>query len=352
MPNYKLVVCGLGPAPDIEGIDYIQIRSYGKNNFLIKVLRFFLFFARCYNYLYWSNSYVTEALQLVKHGSSDLVLANDIAALPVAIKIANGKPVLFDAHEYYLGQHVESLRSVFFLKPYLSYLLDSYLKSADIMLTVGDSIAAEYAKRFGVAPIVVTNAPAYCDLKPQKPKKDCIRLVHHGAAAPSRNLESMIKMMEYLDDGFTLDFYLTALNNPYFERLKKLANKDPRISFKKPVPTEQLARVLNAYDIGLYILQPNTLNQEFALPNKFFEFIQARLAIAIGPSIEMVKITKKYDLGIIATDFRAKTMAEALRGISHDQIERWKNNANIAAAQLNAEKNGIVLNQLIAQALS
>jgi hypothetical protein len=31
-----------------------------------------------------------------------------------------------------------------------------------------------------------------------------------------------------------------------------------------------------------------------ALPNKFFEFIQARLAVAIWPSPEMSKITKTF----------------------------------------------------------
>ncbi|MBX7491583.1 capsular biosynthesis protein, partial [Helicobacter sp. Faydin-H70] len=94
------------------------------------------------------------------------------------------------------------------------------------------------------------------------------------------------------------------------------------------------------YDIGFYILQPTNYNGYFALPNKFFEFIQARLAIAIGPSPEMARYVKEYHLGIIAKDFTPQSMAQELNKLTKQDILKYKENANKTARILNAEKEG------------
>ena len=64
----------------------------------------------------------------------------------------------------------------------------------------------------------------------------------------------------------------------------------------------ELPRMANDYDVGLYLLPPTNFNQRYALPNKFFEFIQGRLAIAIGPSPEMAKLVERSNAdGVILT---------------------------------------------------
>ena len=62
------------------------------------------------------------------------------------------------------------------------------------------------------------------------------------------------------------------------------------------LPMRELVKEANAYDIGLYLLGEANANHRAALPNKFFEFIQARLALAIGPSPEMARIVNEYGL--------------------------------------------------------
>ena len=60
-------------------------------------------------------------------------------------------------------------------------------------------------QEYGTAPQVVTNAPAYEDLAPQAVDPGRIRIIHHGAASPSRRIELMIDMMDHLDHRFHLD---------------------------------------------------------------------------------------------------------------------------------------------------
>ena len=55
-----------------------------------------------------------------------------------------------------------------------------------------------------------------------------------------------------------------------------------------------------------------------------FEFIQARLCIAISPVKEMRNLVLKYDLGIVAEDFNLEKFAKLLSDLSIDSIKRYK----------------------------
>ena len=105
----------------------------------------------------------------------------------------------------------------------------------------------------------------------------------------------------------------------------------------------EICRRLNQYDVGIYLLPPVNFNHEHALPNKFFEFIQARLAVAIGPSPEMARIVNEYSLGVIAASFEPKALAAALDQLTDESIRAYKLAAGRAARELNYEAAGRVL---------
>jgi hypothetical protein len=153
----------------------------------------------------------------------------------------------------------------------------------------------------------------------------------------------MIDMMRYLDDRFTLDLMLINSNPRYMKELKQRTKDNARIRFRDPVPMEAISRTINDYDIGLYLLPPVNFNHQLALPNKIFEFMQARLAIAIGPSPEMSRLVKKFEIGIVAEDFEPKTLAKRLNTLSVDDINKMKQNAALAAKEIHA---GVVAEQL------
>ena len=88
-----------------------------------------------------------------------------------------------------------------------------------------------------------------------------------------------------------------------------------------------------------------------ALPNKFFEFIQARLALAIWPSPEMARLVKAHDLGVVSEGFTIEAVARRLNALKTDDILRYKQNAQKAAVRLCAEKNRDRLLQMVADLL-
>ena len=152
-------------------------------------------------------------------------------------------------------------------------------------------------------------------------QENSIRIIHHGMASPDRYIHKMIEVMDYVDSRFTLDLMLVATYyQDYFETLQQMAAERQNTRIIPIVPFEEIIPFTSQYDIGMFLVPFSTFNLKMCLPNKFFEFIQARLAIAIGPSPEMSQYVKTYNLGIISKDFTPQSMAESLNKLTKEEI--------------------------------
>jgi hypothetical protein len=283
------------------------------------------------------SGYAAIIRRIAKEEHPSIVIANDFSALVIARAAGDGPRYVYDAHEYTPGQRKAGARrnskDVF-----VDYALRKFLPIYDAVVTVSDGIAEEYSREFGIArPTVIINAPRYVRQDPRLVSTGRIRLVHHGVATKSRGIEVLISMMRLLDPQFELDLFLLAPNMEYYDRLVDSNPIKDRIRFRAPVPTMSLSKTLNEYDVGVYCLPPETLNTRMALPNKLFEFVQGRIAVAIGPSPEMASYVEKYGLGVVAEDFTAEAMARALSGLGAADIDRYKANAHAHALELSAE---------------
>jgi glycosyltransferase involved in cell wall biosynthesis len=316
-----------------------------KKAVLLKLNMFETYYWRYFGLWDFQATIDTGALQ--KEGF-DLIAANDIEALPLALRLASGRAVLFDAHEFAPREFENVFRWRFLLKQFKHYLCKTYITKSNAMITVCDGIAAEYKRLYGVSPVVITNASEYADCVPSLVSRDRIRIIHHGGANANRKIESMIDMMKYLDDRFSLTLMLMPSEPKYFEWLKRKAGNNRRIDFIAPVKMKEIPFAINRFDFGLYILEPGSFNNKYALPNKLFEFVQARLAIAIGPSPEMAAIVKKYDLGVVADSFDPRAMAAKLNALTKEKIEYYKNRCHAHARELSADENKKKLLKIVA----
>ena len=107
----------------------------------------------------------------------------------------------------------------------------------------------------------------------------------------------MIEVMRRLDDRFTLDLFLTDNDPDYLDELRTYAASDKRIRFRSPVPHGRDLPNTKLLRHGDIFAPSGQFQLRQALPNKFFEFIQARLAVAIGPSPEMAKFVRCLQSG-------------------------------------------------------
>jgi hypothetical protein len=327
-----------------EGVEVVKIEQTKLTPFRKSVLGLALIL-RQYSLAFGLFHDYAKTIEELKRRSWDLVIANDIDTLPIAFSVKGKGKVVFDAHEY-APRHFEDKKIwKLFFQPFYMHLCKRYIHLTDGMLTVGKGLAEEYKKEFGVNPVIITNAARYHEIGPSEVPRDKIRLIHHGIANASRRLEIMIEMMDLLDDRFTLDLilmtseYASGQTRSYIEVLKEKALKNPRIKILPAVRSSEIVKTINAYDIGVFIIPPINFNYANTLPNKLFDFLQARLGIAIGPTPEMADIVNAYELGVVADDFTAAGLASKLGSVTREDVIRFKNNARRAALDHNAEKN-------------
>ncbi len=338
--------------PEIDGVEFIDV-SIPFNKLKLAFSYLNLLVGR-YNQFYWKQKEIQSALNQLKDLQSDLFIANDIDVLPLCLELArsNAAKIIFDAHEFSPLEHNDSFLWRLLFKNYKTKLILKYASKANLMLTVCDGIAKKYTTDFGLNPMVITNAANYVDVPIKHTNSDKIRLIHHGIAMPTRKIENMIEMMDFVDERFELELMLVHSKSAYYNKLQEMANTRKNVKFIAPVATDDIITFTSNYDIGIYLLEPTNFNNHFALPNKLFEFIQARLTIAIGPSPEMAKIVKENNLGIVTEDFEPKTMALALNKLTQNDINHYKENAANAAKRLNSEENMQQLKKEIDKLLS
>lgn len=284
-------------------------------------------------------------------GPYDLVVANDARALPLAFAAAKGAPVWADLHEWAPQENSSSLPWRVLVGPYMDALCRHYLKDTAAVTTVNGAIADLYDEHYGVRPEVVRNAIPDQKLSPSTVDAQLIRLVHAGVAAPERNIEGLIEAMSQLDDRFSLDLYLVGDEDGHLGTLRRLAANQPRVRLHPPVSPADIPSTLNAYDLGVYILPMRSLNHRLMLPNKFFEFVQARLGLVFGPSVETDRLITEHGLGVVTEGWTAQDLVAALQGLSAEDITRFKSASHVAAATLSNESDLAVQRALVRRLL-
>ncbi len=337
--KFQITTAGYGFAYN-AGTEHINLPN---SSFIfsekVKYLFFILF--GFYSRAYLTIPKIKNALKIISQDKNqyDFIIANDSLAWPIAFMIRGNARIICDAHEYAPKEFEDNLKWRLFFQKLNYFICETYLPRASKVLTVSDGIALEYERVFKIKkPVVIMNTPPYFDIRPSQVDPNCIKMIHHGGAIRSRKIENMIEMMSYLDDRFSLNLMLLESDAGYLDELKTRALRTGKnINFLATVPMRAIVPYISQFDIGIYILEPTSFNNRFALPNKIFEFIQARLAIAIGPSPEMAKIVNEYDLGIISNDFTPKGLAKCLSMLDREELIRLKSKSGAAASRLSFE---------------
>ncbi len=325
----ELTTCGFGPAP--AGADHhleITHRSLPGRSWdaLLQL--------RAYRAGYWLLPDVRAAHRALRGRAFDAVLADDIDTLPLALSLGAGGGVHSDLHEYFPRLQEEHGPWRRRIGPWYTWLCRTHLPRAASVTTVGRAIAAEYTRQFGVEVGVVTNATPLADLHPT-PVHDPVRVVHSGTSHRERNLMALVEGVLAVP-GYTLDLFLTPTDPAHLAELRARAEGEPRLTVHDPVAYEDLVRTLNQFDLGVHLLPPRNFNFANALPNKIFDFAQARIGAIVGPSPEMAAVVRDNDFGEVAPGYGSQDLAEVLARLTPGRIREMKHHADEHAVDLSA----------------
>ena len=291
--------------------------------------------------------------ETIASGPYDLVVANDARALPLAFAAKGDRdiPVYADMHEWAPEERSTVFVWRVLVGPYMEYLCRTYLPRVTALTSVSGGLAALYTEKYGVPHEIVRNAPDLRKLKPSPVDPKVIKLVHSGTADPERNILELIEATERLGERFTLDLYLLEVPGGHLEVIKKRAATSPRVTVHDPVPPDTLPDVLNPYDLGVFLYPLRTLSHLYHLPNKFFDFVQARLGLVFSPAPEIDAHIAKYGIGLITRDTSADALVDALKDLTAADVTRFKKASDAAARDLSAEPDRAIQDALVGRLL-
>lgn len=336
--DFEVTTCSFGPPPhpDVEHIELDPDESYPTSDFMYRVDRA----ARRYEVFQWTFDripYVKSARARLAGRRFDAVVANNPDVLRAIRPMIRRARVHLDLHEYFPGLvfddgSVEAAMQ----QRYLDWLLRSVARRVASSTTVSATIAERYLP-FGLRPSVITNAGPSQSLAPT-PTGQPIELVHSGNAQSGRGLRQLVRAATRTRTDVRLHLYLVPNDRQFHAELVELVREaGDRVVLHDPVPRDRLVATLNQHDVGVFVLPPTTINSELALPNKLFDFVQARLAIVVGPSPDMAELTRRHELGIVTDDFSEDALVRALDELAPPMVAAAKSASDRVARELSGD---------------
>ena len=234
----------------------------------------------------WQRAALVEA----RGHRADVVHAHDFSALPVGATLAQewGVPLVYDSHELWSGRPRVGRPTPWRARRHTR--LEATLGArAQIVLTVGEGVAAALRERYGWRDVrVVRNTFPRTQARDQRLGAPT-GAVYAGRIAPYRELEVIARASRSTDLPITLigpaDAQFLARFNPERTRIE-----DSR-------PPDEVDAVLAAAGLALVTHSDRWENHRLALPNKLFHAVRAGVPVVATDVGELARTVREHDLG-------------------------------------------------------
>jgi hypothetical protein len=281
--------------------------------------------------------------------SYDLLIIHDLTLLPsevlqIEISRRKGAGVQIDFHEDHLDSLARNLLESIIFDGYRKWELENLKEGTRPFVermsftAVSARISTRFSDFLGVKVFTVRNAPRFRQLQPSAVNQNLIQLVHHGVGAPHRGIEASILALRGL--GPTFELHLLLLSSRLFlVRIKLLIlflGLKERVFIHPPVPTPEISSFINEFDVALMVIPPVTVNELHAMPNKFFESVQACLAIVTGPNPDLAAEVRDRELGVVAAGWCWKDILLSVKAVPKEDWFNYKLNASKNALRYTA----------------
>jgi asparagine synthase (glutamine-hydrolysing) len=290
----------------------------------------------------WKRQTILKFLDAFPDHRPQLVLCHDYFTVDVALEVGRRSeaPVSLDCHEYALGQYTHNDRWMRWHRPMIKALQDNLFARVDGITTVcggiADLLTTEHSLKKRVC--VVRSTPFFTE-QPFRATGGVITVLYHGEIFPTRMLHIAVRSLHLWRLEFRL--VLRGLADPaYLEELRRIAAEtgvQDRLLIEPPVLFDQIVPAANRADIGYFVHQDTGPQRRFALPNKFFEYVMAGLAVVVSDMPEMASLVRKHDLGVLVPECDEKSIASIINSLDRATIDRLKKNSLRAATELNWE---------------
>lgn len=219
-----------------------------------------------------------------------VVAAMDFFALSSAVRNARraGVKLVYDMREFYFALGPLEGRG---LHQWLISMAERWwLRRVSRIIVAGRLDSRVVQKRYKLtdAPFIITNTPPYREAVASQYLRELysiqsldIIVIYQGVVHHGRGLVPFINAMSLMPD-----VHLCIVGDgPALEDIRRYAESDlvvNRIHFHPAVAYDMLHEITCSADVGLCLIEPISLSYEYALPNKFFEYMMARIPSVVS----------------------------------------------------------------------
>ncbi|CVK15713.1 Glycosyltransferase involved in cell wall bisynthesis [Apibacter mensalis] len=294
---------------------------------------------------------------LFQSDKNTLLLANDLDTLLPNYLVSKIKkiPLVFDSHEIY--SELPSIQGRFAQKVWRK--LEKYLiPRVKHFYTVSEGYADFFEKKYGNRPLVIKNVPllniASCKEKkrtidlPENTQNKKI-LLYQGAINSCRGIDKMIEAINFIENA---QLWIIG-NGPLKKDYEKLCIKlqvENKVYFFGEIPPKQLRQITPMADLGLSLEEDGGLSYRYALPNKLFDYIHAKIPILGTYLPEIKNIINENQIGEVISDHSAFEISEKIKFLISKGKKYYLTNLEKTSVKYNWEAQEIILLNIFHQA--
>lgn len=303
----------------------------------------------------WGYASIAASLEKNLDGKMyDYVHCHDVIALIAGCRVKRKKPdvvLIWDAHELYTELQYKDQAT----RGYINSIIEHASMHVDKFVTISESFVRQYAERYPKLPKghVVMNAT-------RRPESNELKngllnsaanietgqkiLLFQGGFSLHRGIDKLLAASIDLPEDWSVVFMgygpLEAIISE-FARLHnpKRSKARPFVALLPAASHEELRDWTSGATIGVIPYENTSLNHLYCTPNKLWEYPNARVPILASDLIEMGKIIREHQIGILLPrDFSSEDIVNAIKGVTDEQLKTWKENCDAYNEVENWEK--------------
>jgi len=237
----------------------------------------------------------------------DILLSNDLDTLLPNYLISSifRKKLVYDSHE--LFSELPSIQGRYSQKVWR--LLESWLvPKQNHFYTVSTSISDWYFKKYGVKSLVIKNFPNQKNVAFEESTSKYI--IYQGALNKGRGLLALLEAMQVID--ITLKI---VGKGPFTLKIKEKISQlklEKKVELLGEIDPEELFSITQKATLGISLEEDLGLSYRYSLPNKLFDYIQAKTPVLATYLPEIKDIVETYNIGEVIENHSPETISKTI----------------------------------------
>jgi glycosyltransferase involved in cell wall biosynthesis len=286
--------------------------------------------------------------------SFDAVIVNDVHALQVVSDLFPADRIWADMHEYAPLEGEHDWRWRFLYRRHIKFLCQVNLSKPKVVTSVGQAICDRYTHELMRPVLLLRNSSPYSPRLREVPDSlhnaKRLNLVHVGVSIRARKLENMIDAARGRDD-IHLTLFLLPTEASYHTQLVEICSQLPNVEIREPIPVSLIVSEISKFDAGIVTIPPTSFNYANGLPNKLFQYLQARLPIVTGPIPEIGRIVEQEGVGVVSEGFDSESIFAAIQKVQQLGVGFFSEQLDRAAIAYSIDQENIIRRETLEKLL-